>query len=95
MNPLGTLPASNSPAWTLNKVDILKLLRIALMFGGGYLVTAITPALPALETWLHAHLTLNAMGAHIDFYNTGTLGAILLFVRQWASGAPTAAPPAA
>jgi hypothetical protein len=39
MNPLGTLPASTSPAGTLDLTDWRKILREALLLGSSALIT--------------------------------------------------------
>lgn len=82
MKVLGNLPASNSPAWCVNWLDVRKVARFALIVIGGYLVTTLTPQLPVIDTWLRAHLIF----AGINLYNPGTAGTILFALHQLVSG---------
>lgn len=41
MNPLGKLPASDSPQFSLNKLDWQKLGRMALVQAAGFVATAL------------------------------------------------------
>lgn len=38
-NPLGSLPASTSPRFTLDKTDVLKVVRFLMMQGAGLLIS--------------------------------------------------------
>jgi len=55
MNPLGQLPASTSPQFSLSKVDWIKILRYLVILGASLFVTEVSPYLGHFTYVYHGH----------------------------------------
>lgn len=78
MNPLGSLPASNSPSWGLNSMDWLKIARALLV---ALFSLALTQGVPMLM-----HFSYVFHGVDLTIYVFGAINVAAEAMRRFVAG---------